>query len=196
MVGELRNAAIGALILSWVLITLYVRVRFHEYKFGIAAVVALVHDVLVTFAVVVVANHLGIVNAELNLNMIACFLTIIGYSVNDTIVVFDRIRENLQENQRIGQHEPFPATINRAINQTMPRTLLTSGVTLFCVPSQFAVTSGTQSDLEAFSFAMIIGLLSGTYSTVYIAAPMLILMRNKESDTAQVAAPVVKGQAS
>src|SRR5262249_17438609 len=82
MVGELRNAAIGALILSWLLMIFYLRVRFHEYKYGIAAVVALLHDVLMAFGAVVLFNRLGIVHAEIDLNMIACFLTIIGYSVN------------------------------------------------------------------------------------------------------------------
>src|SRR5690606_29670855 len=102
LVDELRNAAIGALILAWVLIVLYLRVRFHEYKYGLAAVVALVHDVLAAFVVVVLFNHLGWVHAEINLAMIACFLTIIGYSVNDTIVIFDRIRENATDNARTG----------------------------------------------------------------------------------------------
>ena len=89
MVGELRNNAIGALILAWALIILYLRVRFHEYKWGIAAVVSLLHDVLVALGMVVICNYIGLVNAELDLNMIACFLTIIGYSVNDTIIIFE-----------------------------------------------------------------------------------------------------------
>ncbi|GAB4144684.1 MAG: hypothetical protein Fur0037_12510 [Planctomycetota bacterium] len=180
MVGELRNAAIGALIVSWVLIMFYLRIRFHEYSFGLAAVVALVHDVLVSFACIVVANHLGWVHAEINLNMVACFLTIIGYSVNDTIVVFDRIRENLAENRRLGEHESFRDLINRSVNQTLSRTILTSGVTLFCVLAQLAVNYGSDSDLESFAFAMVVGILTGTYSSIYIAAPILILMRKKD----------------
>ncbi|HLQ38457.1 MAG TPA: protein translocase subunit SecD, partial [Planctomycetota bacterium] len=180
IVSELRNAAIGALILAWVMILFYLRVRFHEYKFGIAAIVALLHDVSVTFAVVVVANHLGLVHAELDLNMIACFLTIIGYSVNDTIVVFDRIRENIQEQARTGEREPFPHLINRSINQTLSRTVLTSGVTMFCVLAQFLVNWGSDSDLESFAFAMTFGIITGTYSSIYIAAPILIMMRGHE----------------
>lgn len=182
MVGELRNAAIGALIVSWILIMLYLRVRFHEYSFGVAAVVALIHDVFVSFTIIVVANHLGLVHAEINLNMIACFLTIIGYSVNDTIIVFDRIRENIAENKRLGDHEPFPALINRSVNQTLSRTVLTSGVTMFCVLAQLVVNYGSGSDLESFAFAMVVGILTGTYSSIYIAAPILILMRKSEGD--------------
>lgn len=174
LVNDLRNAAIGALILSWALIVLYLRVRFHEYKYGIAAVVALIHDVLVALIAVVLANQLGWVEGELNLALIACFLTIIGYSVNDTIVIFDRIRENAMENVRQGVREPFRDLINRALNQTMSRTLLTSGLTLLVVIAQFLVNWGRGSDLEGFAFAMIVGMVSGVYSTIYIAAPILI----------------------
>jgi preprotein translocase SecF subunit len=167
----------------------YLRVRFHEYAFGFAAVVALVHDVLVAFVVVAVFNSLGLVSAELNLNMIACFLTIVGYSVNDTIVIFDRIRENLREQERTGEKLSYAGIINRSLNQTLSRTLLTSGVTLFVVIAQFVVNYGSGSDLEAFSFAMIIGMISGVYSTVYIAAPILIWMRGKETAAPAVKAP-------
>jgi SecD/SecF fusion protein len=174
LVNDLRNAAIGALILSWLLIVFYLRIRFHEYKYGIAAVVALIHDVLVALIAVVLANQAGIVEGEINLALIACFLTIIGYSVNDTIVIFDRIRENAVENVRQGKSEPFRDLINRALNQTMSRTLLTSGLTLLVVIAQFLVNWGRGSDLEGFAFAMIVGMISGVYSTIYIAAPILI----------------------
>ncbi len=188
LVTDLRNAAIGALILSWLLIVLYLRVRFHEYRYGIAAVLALVHDVLVAFGAVVLFNHLDLVHAEIDLSMIACFLTIIGYSVNDTIVIFDRIRENLADNARLGVREPFSALINRAVNATMSRTMLTTGLTLFVVLAQFVVNYGSGSELESFAFAMIAGMISGVYSTVFIAAPVLILM-HKESDVAAPPAP-------
>ncbi len=196
MVGELRNAAISALILSMALIVFYLRVRFHEYAFGFAAVVALVHDVLVAFVVVAVFNSLGLVSAEINLNMIACFLTIVGYSVNDTIVIFDRIRENLREQERTGEKLSYSGIINRSLNQTLSRTLLTSGVTLFVVIAQFVVNYGSGSDLEAFSFAMIIGMISGVYSTVYIAAPILIWLRGKEQTAPAVKAPEAAAPAS
>jgi SecD/SecF fusion protein len=174
LVKDLRNAAIGAIALSWLLILLYLRVRFHEYKYGIAAVIALVHDVLVALVVAVFVNHQEWVSTEINLAMIACFLTIIGYSVNDTIVIFDRIREEAQENVRLGRSEAFKDLINRALNQTMSRTLLTTGLTLLTVIAQFLVNWDSGSDLEAFAFTMIIGMVSGVYSTIFIAAPILI----------------------
>lgn len=176
LVNDLRNAAIGALILAWALIVFYLRIRFHEYKYGLAAVVALIHDVLVTFGVVVLFNHMGWVNAEISLAMIACFLTIIGYSVNDTIVVFDRIRENRIENARNNVDESFRSLINRSLNQTLSRTVLTTVLTLFVVIAQLIVNWDSGSDLEAFAFAMTIGMCCGVYSTMYIAAPILIWM--------------------
>ncbi|MGE3172868.1 MAG: protein translocase subunit SecD [Planctomycetota bacterium] len=189
MVGELRVAAIGALILSWALIIFYLRVRFHEYKYGIAAVMALVHDVCVALAAVVFFNHIGLVHAEINLNMIACFLTIIGYSVNDTIVIFDRIRENVADQQRHGGHLTFRELINLSVNQTMSRTILTSGVTLFVVLAQFLVNWGTDSDLESFAFGMFVGMISGTYSTIFIAAPMLVFVADRAGQTPVPQAP-------
>jgi preprotein translocase SecF subunit len=159
------------------MMVLYLRVRFHEYAYGIAAVVALVHDVFVAFIVVALANYSGLVHAEVNLSMIACFLTIIGYSVNDTIVIFDRIRENLTENKRTGVQEAFGHLINRAVNQTLSRTILTSGVTLFVVLAQFLVNAQSESDLGSFAFGMLVGMVSGVYSTVFIAAPILIWLK-------------------
>jgi SecD/SecF fusion protein len=190
LVDDLRNAAIGSLVLAWALIVLYLRVRFHEYKYGVAAVVALIHDVLVAFSAVAFFNHIGLVHAEIDLAMIACFLTIIGYSVNDTIVIFDRIRENVTDNARLGTTEPLRVLINRALNQTMSRTLLTSGLTLLVVLAQFFVNWGSESDLESFAFAMIIGMVSGVYSTIYIAAPILIWL-DKRAPAGKTKAPAV-----
>lgn len=196
MVGELRNAAIGALILSWALIIFYLRVRFHEYKYGIAAVIALVHDVLVSFVVVVAANKAGIVHAEISLNMIACFLTIIGYSVNDTIVIFDRIRENLAEEQKLGGKLTLREVINLSINQTLSRTVLTTAVTMFVVLAQFLVNWGTDSDLESFAFGMLVGMVCGTYSTVFVAAPVLtwVAQRSPSQPAPAAAAQTVQAQ--
>jgi SecD/SecF fusion protein len=174
LVYDLRNAAIGALILSWVLIGLYLRVRFHDYSFGVAAVLSLIHDVAIAFGAIVVANHFHLVHAEIDLNMVACFLTIIGYSVNDTIVIFDRIREVVNQNQRLGRVEAFRDVINHAINKTLSRTVLTHGVTMFVVIAQFFVNLGSESGLESFAFGMIIGIVTGTYSSIFIAAPILI----------------------
>ncbi|MCY2958052.1 MAG: protein translocase subunit SecD [Planctomycetota bacterium] len=179
MVGELRTAAIGALVLSWALIIFYLRVRFHEYKYGIAAVAALVHDVLVAHIGVVICNYLGLVHAEISLNMVACYLTIIGYSVNDTIVIFDRIRENQLEENKLGGKLSMREIINLSVNQTMSRTILTSGVTFFVVVAQFLVNYGQDSDLESFAFGMILGMISGTYSTIFIASPIIVWINNR-----------------
>lgn len=181
MVGELRTAAIGAIVLSLFLIVMYIRIRFHEYKYGIGAVVALVHDVLITLGVVVFWNWTGWVHAEIDLPMIAAFLTIIGYSINDTIIIFDRIRENLSEQQRLGESkESFRELVNRSINQTLSRTILTSSTTLFVVLAQFVVNYGSGSSLESFSFALIVGILSGTYSTIFMASPVVIWLRDRQ----------------
>jgi preprotein translocase SecF subunit len=197
MVGELRNAAIAAMVLSWFLIVMYIRLRFHEYRYGVAAVVALIHDVLVAFVAVVIANSLGIVNAEIDLSMIAAFLTIVGYSVNDTIVIFDRIRENISDAKRLGDNRtPFAGLLNLSINQTMQRTILTTGATLFVVIAQFVINRGSGSSLEGFSFALIVGMLSGTYSTIFIACPLVLWLGHEtavdpSSETTGTASPSV-----
>jgi preprotein translocase SecF subunit len=190
LVNDLRNAAIGALILAWGLIVLYLRVRFHEYKYGVAAVIALIHDVLVTLGIVVFVNHMGWVHVEINLAMIACFLTIIGYSVNDTIIIFDRIREHVNDDARQGIQTPFRELINRSVNQTMSRTVLTTGLTMLVVIAQFVVNWGSDSDLESFAFGMLVGMITGTYSTIYIAAPILIWLHKDGTSPATQAAPV------
>jgi preprotein translocase subunit SecF len=114
--------------------------------------------------------------------MIAALLTIVGYSINDTIVIFDRIRENLSDQKRLGTRESFPELVNRALNQTFSRTILTSGVTLLTVVAMFLVTRGTGSALEGFSFALIVGMISGTYSTVFIATPVLLWLKGREEE--------------
>ena len=113
--------------------------------------------------------------------MIAAFLTIIGYSINDTIVIFDRIRENLSDQARLGDtKESFRELINRSINQTLSRTILTSSTTLFVVLAQFAVNYGSGSALEGFSFALMIGIMTGTYSTIFIASPIVLMLQERE----------------
>jgi preprotein translocase SecF subunit len=185
MVGELKSKAIEAMLITLFCIVMYIRVRFHEYKYGVAAVVALIHDVLIALGVVVFFNWTGWVNCELSLSMIAAFLTIIGYSINDTIVIFDRIRENLAMQAKFGDtSRSFADTINISINQTLARTILTSGTTFFVVGTLFVVNYNSGSDLEGFAFAMIIGIITGTYSTVFIASPIVMWLRSRESEDA------------
>lgn len=194
MVGELQSAAIGAMILSWLLIALYVRIRFHEYKYGIAAIVAVIHDILVTFGFVVLMNRLGVVSAEIDMPMIAALLTVVGYSINDTIVIFDRIRENLADQHRLGTRDTFAELVNRAINQTFSRTILTTGTTLITVLAQFLVTRGTGSPLEGFSFALLIGVGAGAYSTIFIATPVLLWLKGREKSDGTAPAVVTTPQ--
>ena len=177
IVGELRNAAIAALVIALGVIVFFMGWRFHEYSYGWAAVAAVVHDILVTMVVVVTLNYTPFITAEIDLPMIAAFLTIIGYSINDTIVIFDRVRENSQESARLGEQVTFASILNRSINQTLSRTILTSCTTLFVVLTQFVVNYGANSALEGFSFALIVGLISGTYSTIFIATPVVLWLR-------------------
>ncbi len=175
VVGELQDKAFLALAISLFVIVLYIRVRFAEYSYGWAAVAALMHDVLITLGVLVAANRTGLINGEISLPMIAAFLTIIGYSLNDTIVIFDRVRENLPR-----MKAPLSEVLNTSINQTLSRTILTSITTLIAVLILFVFNYGTGNVLESFSFAMIVGIITGTYSTIFIANPVLLWMESRK----------------
>lgn len=179
IVGELRDNAILAIFFSLFAVVLYIRMRFAEYSYGIAAVVALVHDVLITLGVLAVAIDFNLVAAELSLPMVAAFLTIIGYSLNDTIVVFDRIREN-----RPRMKDDLEVILDTSINQTLSRTLLTSLTTLIAVVILFAFNFGSGSLLEGFAFALTIGVVVGTYSSVFIASPALLYFERRSAKKA------------
>ncbi|MBN2088642.1 protein translocase subunit SecF [candidate division KSB1 bacterium] len=169
---ELRDAAILAIIVSLILIGIYISWRF-EFRFALGAVMALFHDVLITL------GFFSILNYEINLSIVAAFLTIVGYSLNDTIVVFDRIRENL----KVMRKEPFIEMINKSINQTLSRTILTSTTTLFTVV--FLYFLGGEA-IRYFAFAMIVGILVGTYSSIFVASPVVVAMHlRKENQRTQ-----------
>ena len=176
VVQELRDDAILAILLSLFAVVLYIRVRFAEYSYGFAAVIALVHDVLVTLGALAIAIQLNIINAQVSLVMIAAFLTIIGYSLNDTIVVFDRIRENLRP---LGGKKPLSEIIDLSINQTLARTVLTSLTTLITVLILFVFNFGTRNELEGFAYAVIIGVFVGTYSSMFVASPALLWLESR-----------------
>ncbi|SMC20436.1 protein translocase subunit secF [Desulfacinum hydrothermale DSM 13146] len=150
---------IGALLLTVVLCWVL------RLPYALAAVLALIHDVLITL------GAFAITNKEFSLTVVAALLTIVGYSLNDTTIVFDRIRENLRSSKR----EDFKVLVNRSINQTMSRTILTSGTTLAVVLSLF-VLGGTV--IHDFAFALLIGVVVGTYSSIFIASPLLILYQD------------------
>jgi len=174
VVGELRDSAIRALLLSILLTVIYIRVRFAEYSYGFAAVVAVVHDILTTLAAVAVLIALPFIQVEMNLTLIAAFLTIFGYSLNDTIIIFDRVRENLPRVKGT-----FAEIVNLSINQTLSRTICTSGTTLATTLIILAFNFGTGNALEGFGFALSFGILTGTYSTIYIACPVLIWLEER-----------------
>ena len=175
VVGELRDKAILAILISLFAIVMYIRVRFAEYSYGIAVVVALSHDVLVTLGVMSFVMWLiPSMGVEINLPMIAAFLTIIGYSLNDTIVVFDRVRENLPRHER-----PLREIVDLSINQTLSRTIMTSMTTLIAVLLLFVFNFGSANTLVGFSMAMILGVLVGTYSSMFIACPVFCALEEK-----------------
>jgi len=157
---QLERQAGMATLYSMAGMLVYLWFRF-QLIYGVAAVVACFHDTLIT------VGAFALTNQEISLTVIAAILTLVGYSMNDTIVVFDRIRENL----RISRREALPDVVNRSINQTLSRTVLTSGLTFITVLSLYVF--GGQV-LRGFSFALVIGILIGTYSSIAVAAPMLV----------------------
>jgi SecD/SecF fusion protein len=174
--GEMKQKAYLALVLSWVAIILYLWFRFGEVKFGVAAVVALIHDVLIAAGFVAIGDAIGntaigrllmIGDIKINLTMVAAFLTIVGYSVADTIVVYDRIREN----RGLGSKFIDAALVDGSINQTLSRTLLTS-LTVWMVLLALYFFGGPV--IHGFAYCLFIGVLTGTYSSIFIASPIIV----------------------
>jgi len=161
---DLRKQAVSATIYALVGILIYIAFRF-EWIYGAAAVFAVFHDTLVTLGLFSLFNY------EINLTVIAALLTLVGYSVNDTIVVFDRVRENLKTRRR----EDFETVLNDSINQTLSRTILTSGLTFITVIALFLFGGEI---INNFAFAMVIGIIVGTYSSVAVAAPLVLVYSN------------------
>ncbi len=179
--GETQGKALLAIFASLLAIIAYIWFRFEQIAFGLAAVVALMHDVLVVLGLVAIASVLStsplgpallLTDFKINLPMIAAFLTIIGYSLNDTIVVFDRIREVRGKNPAITKE-----IINTSLNQTLSRTILTSLTTLLVVVILYFIGG---EGLHGFAFCLIAGILVGTYSTIYIANPVLLWVMNRK----------------
>jgi preprotein translocase subunit SecF len=158
--AQLKKQALLATLYSLAGMLVYLWFRF-ELIYGVAAVVAVFHDTLIT------VGAFSLTNQEISLTVIAAILTLVGYSMNDTIVVFDRIRENL----RMTRREPLADVVNRSINQTLSRTVLTSGLTFLTVLSLYVFGGEV---LHGFSFALVVGILIGTYSSIAVAAPMLV----------------------
>ena len=172
--AQLRKQALLATIYSLAGMLVYLWFRF-ELIYGVAAVVAVFHDTLIT------VGMFSLFDKEVSLTVIAAILTLIGYSMNDTIVVFDRIRENLREARR----EPLASVVNRSINQTLSRTVLTSGLTFLAVLSIFIFGGEV---LHNFAFALVVGILVGTYSSIAVAAPMLVAWQERRAGSPRAAA--------
>ncbi|MEN9281463.1 MAG: hypothetical protein RL594_398 [Bacteroidota bacterium] len=164
--SELATDAIISLIIATVIILLYVAFRF-EFVYGISAIVALAHDVTMAFVISVLVNKLGILNLELSINSLAAYLTILGYSINDKVVVFDRIRENRERHRGM----PLAELVNLSLNETLSRTLIT-GVSVLAALLVMVFMGGDV--LEGFAFTMFIGIIVGTYSSIYVASSFLI----------------------
>ena len=182
---DIKSASVKSIMFSLAVIFLYIFVRFRRWEFGLGAIVALIHDTLVVLSAFAIAGLLGF-KYEVDQVFIAALLTIVGYSINDTVVVFDRIRENLELNHKKDLIENF----NHAINNTMSRTLITSVTTLVVVITLLIFGGAV---LKGFSFALLVGILVGTYSSVFIAAPIVVDLVYKRQKKEQ---PAIKPKAS
>jgi preprotein translocase subunit SecF len=160
--GDLRRQALYVTLAGLAAMLVYIWFRF-ELIYGVAAVIAIFHDVLITLGI------FTLLNKEISLTVIAALLTLVGYSMNDTIVVFDRVRENL----RLGKRDNFVDLVNRSINQTLSRTILTSGLTFLAVLSLYLFGGEV---IHGFALALVIGVIIGTYSSIAIASPILVFL--------------------
>ena len=165
--SELVQQAAMAIVLSWVLMIAYITFRF-EFKFAIAAIIALIIDVLV------VLSYFSLFHMEMDSSFVAALLTVVGYSVNGTIVIFDRIRENLKIHRR---SESLGEMVDNSIWQCMTRTIYTVATSLFAIVSIFLFGGET---IHNFSFAMLVGFASGAYTSIFLAGPMWMFLKNKK----------------
>jgi len=172
---DLRQQALYVTLAGLGAMLVYIWFRF-ELSYGVAAVVATFHDVIITL------GFFSLLNKEITLTVIAALLTLVGYSMNDTIVVFDRIRENV----RLSKREDFVGLINRSINQTLSRTILTSGLTFLAVLSLFLFGGEV---IHGFSFALVVGVIIGTYSSIFIASPILVYFQKRLPGSVTAARP-------
>lgn len=175
---ELRTKAIWAVIFATLMMGVYIALRF-EWRFGLGAAVAIVHDVLVTVGALIVMRF------EFDLTIIAALLTIVGFSVNDTVIVSDRIRENRGKDRR----SPLAEVINRSINETLSRTVLTTGTAVLVVGTLLALGG---SVIHGFAFALLVGFVVGTYSSIFISSP-IVLYFEKRTSAAEVVARTKRG---
>jgi preprotein translocase subunit SecF len=167
--SELRRKAVQLTLFGLLFQLIYIGFRFNGAVWGAAATIAVFHDVIITLGLMVLCGY------EVTLNVIAALLTLVGYSVNDTIVIFDRVRENLRQRRK----DPLPKIINDSINQTLSRTLISSGTTFLTVLGLYLFGGEV---LRGFAFAMVFGIIFGTYSTIYIASPIVVWWQGLKKD--------------
>ena len=163
--GELRQKAFLAIFLSFFAVLAYLAYRF-EWRFGLAAIGATAHDILATIVFV------GVMQVEVSLTVVAAVLSMVGYSLNDTIIIFDRVRENLHKHK----HESFEQILNRSVNETLPRSILTHGTTLATL---LALTVFGGEVIRPFALVMFFGVFVGTFSSIYIASPLLMAIEKR-----------------
>ena len=169
--SDLKSKAIILVLGALFVILLYIFVRF-DWRYAVAAVITLAHDVIIVLGLFALLHNVTPFSLQIDQAIIAALLTIVGYSINDTVVVFDRIREYVL----LFKTEPFPETANRAINTTLSRTVLTSGTTLIAVFVLFLIGGEV---LKGFSLALLVGIGVGTYSSIFVASPIVVALREK-----------------
>ncbi|MBI3301087.1 MAG: protein translocase subunit SecF [Deltaproteobacteria bacterium] len=162
---DLRRKALLAVFFSTVVMGVYIAFRF-EPRFGVGAAVALIHDVLIT------AGALSLMNMEFDLTVVAALLTVVGFSVNDTVIVCDRIRENMRKLRR----DSLAGIINRSVNETLSRTIITTGTAVLVIIALFFLGGDV---IHAFAFALLVGFTIGTYSSIYVASPFVLLFERE-----------------
>ncbi len=165
--SELAREAVIALVLSWLVMIAYISYRF-EFRFGVAGIVALIHDVLIVLGI------FSILQKEIDASFVAALLTIVGFSINDTIVIFDRIRENLKSMKK---GESMLEMVDRSIWQTMTRSIYTSLTVLFATASLYLLGGETTKN---FSLALMIGFVAGTYSSIFVASPIWVMWKQRD----------------
>jgi SecD/SecF fusion protein len=189
--GETQQSAIMAIVASWLAIIAYLWFRFQDIKHGLAAVIGLIHDVTITLGLLGLASYaagelginvLGLEEFKINLPMVAAVLTLIGYSINDTIVVFDRIREVRGKNPGLSE-----SIVNASLNQTLSRTILTSITTLIVCIVLYAFGG---EGIHGFTFILTVGIIVGTFSSIYISSPVLLWLTNRNTPRNAPARPV------
>jgi preprotein translocase subunit SecF len=163
--SELRQKGALSVIVATIMMGIYIWLRF-ELRFGLGAVVALIHDVLVTIGALLVANY------EFDLTIVAALLTVVGFSVNDTVIVCDRVRENMRKIRR----ESLESIINTSINETLSRTIITTGTAILVLLALFVLGGGV---IRPFAFALLVGFFSGVYSTIFIASPVVLFWEKR-----------------